>query len=60
MSACRQTPLTLRGPTGSSTPGPTGRVRMALPHPFRHIPHTFRGPMRSSSEGPSGWDRIPS
>ena len=54
----RRTSHTFRGPIGSSTEGPSGRVRMPPHHPFRHTPHTFRGPIGSSTEGPSGCVRM--
>eukprot|EP00959_Pyramimonas_sp_CCMP1952_P452452 9466615-Pyramimonas_sp.AAC.1 len=49
----RHTAHTIRGPEGSSTAGPSGRVRMACPYPIQHTPHTCRGP-KWSSIGPSG------
>ena len=48
------TPHTFLDPIGSSTEGPSGKVRMAAPRPFRHTPRTVRGPTGSSTESPSG------
>ena len=49
-SSFRHTPHTFRGPTGSSTEGPSGTARMRHARPFRLTPHMFRGPIGSSTE----------
>eukprot|EP00959_Pyramimonas_sp_CCMP1952_P203237 4250100-Pyramimonas_sp.AAC.1 len=42
------------GPTGSSTDGQSGCVRICPPHLFWHAPRTFRGPIGSSTDNPNG------
>eukprot|EP00959_Pyramimonas_sp_CCMP1952_P096232 2011824-Pyramimonas_sp.AAC.1 len=50
----RYTPHEDRGPTGSSSEGPSGRGRMAAPRACRYTPREDRGPIGSSTEGPCG------
>eukprot|EP00959_Pyramimonas_sp_CCMP1952_P255436 5335394-Pyramimonas_sp.AAC.1 len=40
----QHTPHTCRGPIGSLTEGPSGKIRMAYSHTIQNTPHTLRGP----------------
>ena len=53
----RHTAHTFRGPMGSSSQCPSGRVRIVASRLF-HAPHTFHGPMGIFTQGPSGRVRM--
>eukprot|EP00959_Pyramimonas_sp_CCMP1952_P127224 2661260-Pyramimonas_sp.AAC.1 len=52
MSVLRQTPHTLRGPTSSSTEGPSGRVRMRAPAHFLTPLTRFGAPQGAPTKAP--------
>eukprot|EP00959_Pyramimonas_sp_CCMP1952_P345298 7231280-Pyramimonas_sp.AAC.1 len=47
---CRHSPHTIRGPTRTSTEGPSGCVRTAPPRPCRHTPSRVSRSKGSSTE----------